>query len=70
MNGVAERYNRTMVEATRTCILDAKLPNEFWGELMIALSYIRNRTPHYGIGGEIPYHRWFNKNLSLKFLKG
>lgn len=39
MNGVAERYNRTIVEATKTCLIDARLPNEFWGEVMTALSY-------------------------------
>lgn len=36
---------------------------------MTALSYVRNRIPHYGIGGDVPYHRWFRKNLSLRFLK-
>lgn len=69
MNDVAERYNRTIVEATSTCLIDARLPNEFWGEIMTALSNVRNRIPDYKIKSDVPYHRWFKKNLSLRFLK-
>nr|GEX49047.1 hypothetical protein [Tanacetum cinerariifolium] len=31
-NGVAERRNRTLIEATRTMLADAKLPVTFWAE--------------------------------------
>ncbi|XP_015124956.1 uncharacterized protein LOC107046765, partial [Diachasma alloeum] len=31
-NGVAERYNRTVVEKARSILVDAKLPKEYWAE--------------------------------------
>ena len=31
-NGVAERLNRTLVESSRSMLLDAKLPQKFWAE--------------------------------------
>ncbi|GJT30241.1 retrovirus-related pol polyprotein from transposon TNT 1-94 [Tanacetum coccineum] len=31
-NGVAERRNRTLIEAARTMLNIAKLPKQFWGE--------------------------------------
>nr|GFD08166.1 putative ribonuclease H-like domain-containing protein [Tanacetum cinerariifolium] len=31
-NGVAERRNRTLIEAARTMLADAKLPITFWAE--------------------------------------
>ncbi|GJU13743.1 putative ribonuclease H-like domain-containing protein, partial [Tanacetum coccineum] len=31
-NGVAERRNRTLIEATKTMLADSKLPNTFWAK--------------------------------------
>ena len=31
-NGVAERRNRTLIEAARTMLADSKLPTTFWAE--------------------------------------
>ncbi|GKF11552.1 putative ribonuclease H-like domain-containing protein [Tanacetum coccineum] len=31
-NGVAERKNRTLIEAARTMLVDSKLPTTFWAE--------------------------------------
>ncbi|GKD32561.1 putative ribonuclease H-like domain-containing protein, partial [Tanacetum coccineum] len=31
-NGVAERKNRTLIEAARTMLADSKLPTTFWAE--------------------------------------
>ena len=33
-NGVAERMNRTLVEAMRSKLADAKLPHRFWAEAL------------------------------------
>nr|GEV52558.1 hypothetical protein [Tanacetum cinerariifolium] len=41
-NGVAERRNRTLIEATRTMLADAKLPVTFWAE---AACYVQNKVP-------------------------
>ena len=44
-NGVAERMNRTLVEATRSKLLGAKLPQRFWAEALSTAVYLRNCSP-------------------------
>ena len=44
-NGVAERLNRTLVETTRSLLIDSKLPHKFWAEALATAAYIRNRCP-------------------------
>nr|GFA36741.1 hypothetical protein [Tanacetum cinerariifolium] len=43
-NGVAERRNRTMIEAARIMLADAKLPVTFWAEAVNNACYVQNRT--------------------------
>nr|GEX43105.1 hypothetical protein [Tanacetum cinerariifolium] len=43
-NGVAERRNRTLIEAARTMLADAKLPVTFWAEAVNTVCYIQNRV--------------------------
>ncbi|GJV22795.1 putative ribonuclease H-like domain-containing protein [Tanacetum coccineum] len=38
-NGVAERKNRTLIEATRTMLADSKLPTTFWAEAVNTACY-------------------------------
>ncbi|GJS10085.1 putative ribonuclease H-like domain-containing protein [Tanacetum coccineum] len=40
-NGVAERRNRTLIEATRIMLDDSKLPTTFWDEAVSTACYIR-----------------------------
>ncbi|GKC82820.1 ribonuclease H-like domain-containing protein, partial [Tanacetum coccineum] len=43
-NGIAERRNRTLIEAARTMLVDAKLPVTFWAEAVNTACYIQNRV--------------------------
>ena len=43
-NGVAERKNRTLIEAARTMLADSQLPIHFWAEAVSAACYILNRV--------------------------
>lgn len=43
-NGVAERRNRTLIEAARTMLADSKLPVTFWAEAVL--------NSEQGFGGE------------------
>ncbi|GJY85787.1 retrovirus-related pol polyprotein from transposon TNT 1-94 [Tanacetum coccineum] len=40
-NGVAERKNRTLIEAARTMLADSKLPTTFWGSCFYCLLCIQ-----------------------------
>ncbi|GJS86556.1 ribonuclease H-like domain-containing protein [Tanacetum coccineum] len=43
-NGVAERKNRTLIEATRTMLVDSFLLNSFWAEAVSTACYVLNRV--------------------------
>ena len=43
-NGVAERKNRTLIEAARTMLADSQLPIQFWAEVVSAACYVLNRV--------------------------
>ncbi|GJX14729.1 putative ribonuclease H-like domain-containing protein [Tanacetum coccineum] len=43
-NGVAERKNRTLIEATRTMLADSLLPIPFWAEAVNTACYVLNRV--------------------------
>ncbi|GJY23743.1 ribonuclease H-like domain-containing protein [Tanacetum coccineum] len=44
-NGVAERMNKTLIEAARTMLADSLLPTTFWAEVVSTACYIFNRKP-------------------------
>ncbi|GKB57333.1 putative ribonuclease H-like domain-containing protein [Tanacetum coccineum] len=56
-NGVAERRNRTLIEAARTMLADSLLPIPFWAEAVNTACYVLNRlllyTP-YAMAASIP----------------
>ncbi|GJZ50942.1 putative ribonuclease H-like domain-containing protein [Tanacetum coccineum] len=43
-NGVAERKNRTLIEAARTMLTDSLLPIPFWAEAVNTACYVLNRA--------------------------
>ncbi|GKC74190.1 putative ribonuclease H-like domain-containing protein [Tanacetum coccineum] len=43
-NGVAERKNRTLIEAARTMLADSLLPITFWAEAVNTACYVLNRV--------------------------
>jgi transposase InsO family protein len=45
-NGVAERKNKSIVEATKAMIHDQNLPMILWAEASMTVVYVRNMSPH------------------------
>src|SRR5699024_9847815 len=43
-NGVAERYNRIILEIARALLFDAKISKKYWKYAVITANYQRNRT--------------------------
>ena len=60
-NGVAERMNRTLIETTRSMLVDSNLPYSFWAEALSTAAYLRNRSPTKALAGMTPYEGWTGK---------
>lgn len=43
-NGVAERYNRTIMDKARCLIFNSDLDKSFWGEAVRTAVFLTNRT--------------------------
>jgi transposase InsO family protein len=53
-NGVAERKNRTIMEAVKTMIHDQDLPMCLWAEAAMAAVSVQNRLSHSALGFKTP----------------
>jgi hypothetical protein len=53
-NGVAERNNRTIMEATKTTIHDQDLLMHLWVEAARTTVYVQNRLSHSALGFKTP----------------
>ena len=56
-NGVAERFNRTIIQMTRAMLMHAQLPQSFWGEAAVTANYLRNILPG-GQDDQSPNELW------------
>nr|GFC01575.1 putative ribonuclease H-like domain-containing protein [Tanacetum cinerariifolium] len=48
-NGIAERKNRTLIEAARTLLADSLLPIPFWAEPVNTACYVQNRVKAFRV---------------------
>ncbi|GJX43570.1 putative ribonuclease H-like domain-containing protein [Tanacetum coccineum] len=68
-NGVAERKNRTLIEAARTMLADSLLPTTFWAEAVSTACYVQNRVlvtkPH----NKTPYELLHGRPPSISFMR-
>ena len=53
-NGVAERKNKTIMEAVKTMIHDQDLPMYLWDEVARTTIYVHNRLSHSAVGFKTP----------------
>nr|GEZ89107.1 retrovirus-related Pol polyprotein from transposon TNT 1-94 [Tanacetum cinerariifolium] len=68
-NGIAERKNRTLIEATRTMLADLLLPIPFWAEAVNTACYVQNKVlvtkPH----NKTPYELLHGRTPSIGFMR-
>ena len=53
-NGIAERKNRTIMEAARVMLHDQDLPMYLWVEAAKKTVYVQNHTPHRVLENKTP----------------
>ncbi|GJV44399.1 putative ribonuclease H-like domain-containing protein [Tanacetum coccineum] len=68
-NGVAERRNRTLIEAARTMLVDSKLPTTFWAEVVNTACYVLNRVLVIKPHNKTPYELIRGRTPLIDFMK-
>ncbi|GKA65979.1 putative ribonuclease H-like domain-containing protein [Tanacetum coccineum] len=68
-NRVAERRNRTLIEAARTMLADFKLPTTFWAEAVNTACYVQNRVLVVKPHNKTPYELFHGRTPTLSFMR-
>ncbi|GJX83886.1 ribonuclease H-like domain-containing protein [Tanacetum coccineum] len=68
-NGVAEKRNRTLIEAARTMLVDSKLPTTFWAEVVNTACYVLNRVLVIKPHTKTPYELIRGRTSLIDFMK-
>ena len=69
-NGVAERQFRTLFERVRAILFESGLPEEFWGEALNFVVYVRARLPSRALGmTKTPFEAWTGKKPDLSHIR-
>ncbi|KAK1424407.1 hypothetical protein QVD17_19736 [Tagetes erecta] len=68
-NGVAERKNRTLIEAARSMLADAKIPITFWDEAIATACFVQNRTLLVNDKKKTSYELLFGRKPNISYLK-
>ena len=69
MNGISERLNRTLVEATKAMLYEAELDDSWWGEAIMTATYLRNLLPTTANPGTTPFEEWKGIRPDLQHLR-
>ncbi|GJW20289.1 ribonuclease H-like domain-containing protein [Tanacetum coccineum] len=68
-NGVAERRNKTLIEAARTMLADSKLPTTFWAEAVNTACYVQNKVLVVKPHNKTPYELFHGRTPTLSFMR-
>ncbi len=68
-NGIAERMNRTLVEAARSMMFHAGMPKEFWAEAIHTAAYVHNRSPTSSLKEVTPFQRMYGQKPDVSNLR-
>jgi transposase InsO family protein len=68
-NGVAERFNRTLLELVRAMLIAKQLPEYLWDEAVSHATYLRNRAPTKALKGMTPYQAWTGKKPDVSHFR-
>lgn len=68
-NGIAERYNRTLMDTVRAMLAEAKCDKSLWAEAVKAANYIRNRCPTAALDGMVPQQAWSGRKPDVSHMR-
>nr|GEV76237.1 putative ribonuclease H-like domain-containing protein [Tanacetum cinerariifolium] len=68
-NRLAERRNRTLIEADRTMLVDLKLSTTFWAEEVNIACYVQNKVLVVKPHNKTPYELFYGRTPALSFMR-
>lgn len=68
-NGVVERKNRTIMEATCAMLHGQGLPKFLWGEAANTAVYVQNRRPHQALDFKTPEEVFIGKKPNVSHFR-
>lgn len=69
-NGVAERFNRYILEITRALLFDSGISKRNWKYAVVTANYLRNRTTFVkGNDNKTPFELWYGHEPDLTHLR-
>ena len=68
---MVERQNKTIVGTTRarSLLMTTGMPGRFWGEAIMTVVYLLNRSPTRSLDGKTPHDVWYNKKPVVHHLR-
>ena len=67
-NGVAERFNRTLMERVRAMLQDAQLEEEYWSAAALTATYVKNRSPS-AHSTQTPFELFFGRKPDVSGMR-
>jgi transposase InsO family protein len=68
-NGVAERFNRTLIELARAMLIARELPKFLWPAAVTHAAYLRNRSHTHALQGKTPEESWTGTRPNVSHFK-
>lgn len=68
-NGVAERKNRTIMNAVRSMLSERHVPKIFWSEATKWCVHIQNRSPTVAVEGMTPEEAWSGRKPVVQYFR-
>jgi len=68
-NGLAERFNRTLMESAHAMMAQAGLSEHYWAEAVATAAYLRNRVPTRSLKKTTPYEKWYGRKPDLSHIR-
>jgi transposase InsO family protein len=68
-HGIAERFNRTLIELARSMLIAKGLPVRLWAEAVSYAAYIRNRVQTRALKDATPEEMWSGKKQDISHLR-
>lgn len=68
-NGVAERFNRTILTRARSLMIQSNIPLSYWGEAVLHAVHLHNVTPTSTLNWSTPYEAVFKRIPNVSYLR-